>query len=296
MDRLEIRELECFLALAEELHFGRAAERLHVSQGRVSQLLRALERRIGATLVERTSRRVRLTPLGQRFVTGLRPAYDVLAGTVEDARSAARGVEGTLRIGFQGSVHDEITSAIALFQQRHPGCTTEVIEIPLADPFSALRGHEVDLAMLVHPVAEPDLVAGPVFSRSQQTLAVPAGHPLAGRGALSAEDLAECTLIGLAGPAPEYWRRATAPETTPGGLDVARGPRVCTLQEGLTLVAAGRGAMLLCQPTSAYHHRSTIRYVPVTGLPDSVLGPVWHRGHETARVRAFAQALAETAP
>lgn len=87
---LEMRELECFLVLAEELHFGRTGERLYVSQSRVSQLLRSLEGRIGARLVERTSRRVELTALGSRFLAQLRPAYGML-GTPWTRRGRRRG-------------------------------------------------------------------------------------------------------------------------------------------------------------------------------------------------------------
>ena len=103
MPELEARELECFLVLGEELHFGRTAERLYLSQSRVSQLLRSLESRIGARLVERTSRRVRLTPLGASLRDELAPAYTALLDAVEAARARARGVDGVLRIGFVGS-------------------------------------------------------------------------------------------------------------------------------------------------------------------------------------------------
>lgn len=75
-----------------------------------------------------------------------------------------------------------------------------------------------------------------------------------------------------------------------------RGPRVGTLQEGLSLVAANRGVMLLCRPTAEYHHRRDVAHVPVTGLPESALGLVWHRDRENPRVRAFAQAVTEALP
>ncbi|MEE1755669.1 LysR family transcriptional regulator [Streptomyces sp. SP18CS02] len=290
-----IRELEAFLVLAEELHFGRTGERLYVSQSRISQLLRSLESRVGARLVERTSRRVRLTPLGERFVADLRPAYETLHTTLETVRAAARGVEGTLRIGFQGTFNDHIVRAVALLQDRHPGVTTEIVEVPLADPFGAVRGDEVDAAVVLLPVEEPDLVLGPVFSRQPQTLAVSAAHPLAARASVPAEELAGCALIGIRGPAPEYWRRAGAPERTPGGTRIPAGPLVATLQEGLTLAAADRGAMLLCRPTAEYHGRRALAFVPVEGLPESALGLVWHRSRETARIRAFAEAITRTA-
>ncbi|MFI9205073.1 LysR family transcriptional regulator [Streptomyces sp. NPDC053048] len=290
---LELKELECFLVLAEELHFGRTGERLYVSQSRVSQLLRSLESRIGARLVDRTSRRVALTPLGERLLAGLRPAYAALRETVEDARRTARGIEGTLRVGFQGTAGDRVMTAVAAFQARHPGCAVEITEIPLGDPFGALHRGEVDTAVVLLPVREPALVLGLVFSREHQTLAVSARHPFARRPALPAEDLAGCPLVTPAATAPAYWRAAQAPELTPGGRPIPRGPVVTTLQEGITLAAAGRGGMLLCRPTADYHGRRDVAFVPVTGLPESALGLVWHRDAETARVRAFSGFVAE---
>ncbi|WP_030686452.1 LysR family transcriptional regulator [Streptomyces sp. NRRL B-1347] len=286
MGGVEIRELECFLVLADELHFGRAGERLYVSQSRVSQLLAALEQRIGARLVERTSRRVRLTPLGERFRAELRPAYGELAAVVDRAKEAARGVEGRLRIGFQGTADARLMEAITTFQKRHPACVTEIAEVPFADPFGAVRQGEVDTAIVLLPVAEPDLVLGPLFSRQQQTVAVSVRHPFAGRDRLAAAELRGTPLIAAGPPAPAYWREAHAPSDLPA-------PAVRTLQEGLTLVAADRGAMLLCRPTAAYHGREDVVFVPVDGVPDSVLGMVWHRDGETERVRAFARAVTE---
>ncbi|UQX04209.1 LysR family transcriptional regulator [Streptomyces sp. RerS4] len=292
MSGVEIRELEAFLALAQELHFGRAGERLYVSQSRVSQLLRSLEHRIGAPLVERTSRRVRLTPLGEGFLADLRPAYDALRATVDEARATARGAGGELRIGFQGTVDDHLGRAIARFEARYPDCAIDLVEIPLCDPFGPLRRQEVDCAVVLLPVAEEDLVLGPVFSRQPQTLAVSVRHPFAARDRLSAEELAECRLIGPAGDAPAYWRRAQAPDLTPGGLPVPAGPAVHTLQEGLSLAAADRGAMLLCRSTADYHGRhDSLAFVPVRGLPDSELGLVRRRLRPPARAEAFAEAL-----
>ncbi|MFF4320784.1 LysR family transcriptional regulator [Streptomyces sp. NPDC001568] len=294
MSGVEIRELEAFLALAEELHFGRAGERLYVSQSRISQLLRSLEGRIGARLVERTSRRVGLTPLGESFLAGLRPAYDALRATVDETRAAARGGGGVLRIGFQGTVDDHLNRAIARFGDRYPGCATEIAEIPLSDPFGPLRRQEVDCAVVLLPVTEEDLLLGPVFSRQPQTLAVSVRHPFAARESVHAEEFADCRLIGIDGPAPDYWRRAQAPGRTPGGLTVPAGPRVNTLQEGLSLTAADRGAMLLCRSTADYHGRhDSLTFVPVRGLPDSELGLIRSRARPSAQAEAFAAALAE---
>ncbi|MGK5632159.1 LysR family transcriptional regulator, partial [Streptomyces sp. URMC 123] len=235
---LDLRELECFLVLAEERHFGRAGERLYVSQSRVSQLLRALERRIGTRLVDRTSRRVRLTPPGEDLLAALRPAYAALRAAVEGARAAAREVTGRLRIGFQGIADDRFMSVVTAFRDRHPDCAVDLVEVPLADPFGALRRGELDAAAVLLPVAEDDLAVGPVFSREPQRLAVSVRHPYAARAALTAADLAATPLVAVAEPAPAYWREAHAPTRTPDGAPIPRGPAVRTLQEGLSLAAA----------------------------------------------------------
>ncbi|MBB5939772.1 LysR family transcriptional regulator [Streptomyces zagrosensis] len=289
---VETRELVCFLALSEELHFGRAAKRLYVSQSRVSQMLVSLERRIGAQLLERTSRRVRLTPIGERFLAALRPAYTALWEAVEDACTAARGVEGVLRVGFQGMADEWIMGAIGAFKNRYPACEVAAVEIPLADPFGAVQGGEVDAMVVGLPVEEPDLVIGTVLWKQPQILAVSIEHPLASRPAVTAEELAGCCLIGLTGPAPRYWRETMAPSATPAGRPIPRGPLVCTLQEGLTAVATQRGTMLFGAPTATYHKRGDIAFVPVVGLPEPTLVLVWSRAKETERIRALNQAIA----
>ncbi|MFF8955969.1 LysR family transcriptional regulator [Streptomyces sp. NPDC014894] len=289
MRGLETRELECFLVLADELHFGRAGTRLYLSQSRVSQLLAALERRLGARLVERTSRRVRLTPFGERFLEELRPAYERLSGVVDAARDTALGRTGSLRIGFQGTANEQLMRAITAFRRARPQLDTQIVELPLADPFGALRRGEVDTAAVLLPVAEPDVELGPVFSRERQTLAVPARHPYASLSSLPAAALAEARLIAPAPPAPAYWRAAQAPGSGGG----TRGPEAVTLQEGLTMVAADIGTMLLCRATADANARNGIAFVPVDGLPVSALGVVWRRGGATAAVRDFAAAVRE---
>ncbi|MEU5884245.1 LysR family transcriptional regulator [Spirillospora sp. NPDC047279] len=284
---LDLRELEAFLVLSEELHFGRTAERLYVSQGRISQLVRSLERRTGARLFDRTSRRVRLTPLGERLLADLRPAYDALHSAVASAQSAARGVEGTLRVGFlPGSTHERVVGRIAAFQDEHPASEVLLSEIPLSDPFAALRRGDLDAAIVLDPVDEPGLVTGPPFSKEPQTLVVSTRHPFAGRTAVPAEDLAGCALLDLRAPA--EWK---APSATPSGRPIPRGPQAGTLQEALALIAADRGAMLFCAPTVRNQARTDVTSVPVTGLPDSAMTVVWRRGDETALLRAFTEAI-----
>src|SRR6266704_640726 len=96
---IELREIRVFLTLTEELHFGRTAERLNLTQSRVSQTLRALERRLGDRLVDRTSRRVKLTPAGERLRAELDPAYTELVGVLGRFASASQALAGVVRLG-----------------------------------------------------------------------------------------------------------------------------------------------------------------------------------------------------
>ncbi|MFG1945120.1 LysR family transcriptional regulator [Nonomuraea sp. NPDC048826] len=289
---MEFRELECFVVLSEELHFARTAERLYVSPGRVSQLMRSLESRIGARLFHRTSRRVRLTPLGERFLTDLRPAYDGLTSAVGRAKAAAREVTGVLRVGFLATPTDVVTGSVRAFESCHPGCEVELVELPLSDPFGKLREGRVDLAFTLLPVDEPDLATGPGLNRVSYELGVSVRHPWAGRAVIDAEELAGIRLIGLDGPAPRAWLERITPSLTPRGRVIPRAGAVSTGQEGLTQVALGRGGMLFCAPTAAHHRRPDVSFVPVRGLPPSILGLAWVKEAETAAIRAFGAAAA----
>ncbi|GAA2147144.1 hypothetical protein GCM10009727_49080 [Actinomadura napierensis] len=191
-------------------------------------MLRSLESRIGARLVERTSRSVRLTPLGASLRDELTPAYTALLDVVEAARARARGVGGVLRIGFLGSLDEEMTGLVRAFQRDHPGCEVHTVEVPLADPFGPVRDGDVDAAIVLAPVREPGLARGPSFSEAPLSLAVPSRHPFADRPSVPAEDLAGHPLIRIAGPAPRYWREAQSPRLTPGGRAIPSGPAVGT--------------------------------------------------------------------
>jgi DNA-binding transcriptional LysR family regulator len=144
---VELRELRLFLTLGEELHFGRTAQRLHLTPSRVSQTLRGLEHKLGGQLLHRTSRRVALTPLGARFLAEIGPVCDQLAGVIERTHAASRGLHGTLRLGLlaanSGGPH--LTPIIAAFEDRYPGCDLQVSEVFFTDPLGSLRRGDVDL-------------------------------------------------------------------------------------------------------------------------------------------------------
>src|SRR4051812_27496993 len=107
---METRKLECFVAVAHELHFGRAAERLFMTQSTVSDAVRSLEKEFGGALFERTSRRVALTPLGATLLRDIEPTLIALTATIEDIRRRAHGEQGELKVGYLGGGFYEFTS------------------------------------------------------------------------------------------------------------------------------------------------------------------------------------------
>lgn len=288
---LERHEIDGFLVLAEELHFGHAAERLGLSPGRVSQTIKKLERRIGAPLFARTSRRVVLTPLGEQLRDDLEPVRSRLEEVVERAMAAARGVEGVLRVGFLGSGAGQLGPAIMdLFGAEHPGCEVLMRETHFADPLGPLRSGDVDVLITRLPVDEPDLTVGVSVISEPRVIAVPAGHPFARRASLSFEDLARDTVFGVTGPAPAYWWDFHVPRETPSGRPIPRGQDVATFQELLALIAGGRGISPLVASVARYYGRPDIAFVPCPDLPLSEVAVVWRTQGATARTRAFAQA------
>ncbi|MGK5552420.1 LysR family transcriptional regulator [Actinomadura kijaniata] len=288
---MDKHEIETFLALSEELHFGRTAERLHLSQARVSQTIKQLERRIGAPLFERTSRRVAPTPLGRRLHEGLAPVYAQLQSVVAEVTAAARGVEGVLRLGFLGSATGKLTPRIlTAFGAAHPDVEIRMREVHPADPLGPLRDDEVDMLLTRLPVEEPDLRVGPVVLSERQVLAVPAGHRLARRPAVRLEELAEERTFGLTGSAPEYWWDAQTPRRTPGGREIRRGQSVGTFQEMMTLIAAGQGVSPVAASVCCFYARPDVVFVPLEDAPPTEVALVWRAAGETEKHRAFLRA------
>ncbi|WIY01378.1 LysR family transcriptional regulator [Amycolatopsis mongoliensis] len=280
----ERREVEAFLALAGELHFGRTAERLRVSTAQVSQTIRKLERRIGAPLFTRTSRRVELTPVGRQLLADLGPAWSAVEAALDRAVEAGRGVTGTLRVAFGDAAGGQLLAGVAeLFRRRAPGCEVEFREVRPAEVLPWLREGEVDVVLAGLPLGGPGLVTGPVLVRETRFLAVAAGHPFARRDAVGVADLARVTVLRCALPDP--W----LDEHAPGAVVRPR----AGLQELLTLAGAGDGVLPVGAHIRRYYPRPDIAYVPLEGAPRLEWGLVWCDGSETARVRAFAEAAAD---
>jgi DNA-binding transcriptional LysR family regulator len=288
---VERREIEIFLALADELHFGRTAERLHVSTARVSQTITGLERRFGARLFERTSRRVTLTPVGSRLRDDLRPAVEQIEAGIARATATGRGVEGVLRVGFFRAAAGRFVLEVAeAFEHRYPGSDVQIKENQLSEGLQLLRSDEIDLLFLMLPLEEPDLLSGPVLVREARMLAVSSRHPFTRRDAVSLDDLSRDKVLGAPLALPEYLRLSVVPEQTPSGEPIRRGPSFATVQEMLSLVGAGRGMYPVPAHRAQYYARPDVAYLPFVDAPPFEWAFTWRRTTETQRIRAFNQA------
>ncbi|GAA2063732.1 LysR family transcriptional regulator [Streptomyces albiaxialis] len=293
---MEREEVEVLLILAEELHFGRTAERMRLSRARVSQLVQRLERRVGAPLFVRTSRRVVLTALGAALRDELEPHHRAIDAALARAAASARAVEGTLNVGFSGPLAGEAVMRTAdALGARHPGVEVHVCEVPFADPYSALREGIYDTQLVELPVGgtESDLASGPVLFTEARVLAVGRSHPLASRPVASLEDLADVPVLTVDAPLPAACRVLLAPERTPSGRPVPQGPAVSNAQEALVFVAAEKGAWLTAAHAATYHPWPGVTYVPLADAEPLAYGLVWRQTHHTPTVRAFAHTARE---
>jgi len=293
---MELRDIEIFLTLAEELHFGRTAERLRVTQARVSQSIKKQERHIGAPLFERTSRAVRLTPIGTGLLGDLRQAYRLIQNGLATASNSARGTIGTLRLGVMGAMGTEIRPLTEAFTADHPKCPVEVTEFHFGDPFAALRADDVDLQLMWLPVRECDLTIGPVVRTEGRVLAVSETSDLAGRRTVSLEDLAGRVTPTPGPEAYDYWLQTMFPTATPSGRPILRGPRARTCHELLTLVAAGQVVSPVNAHFDRYYAYPGVVYRPIDDAPPTEWSLVWRSDRETPLIRAFAQSALLTSP
>ncbi|SFR83293.1 transcriptional regulator, LysR family [Agromyces sp. CF514] len=287
---MELRDIEIFLTLAEELHFGRTAERLHVSVSRVSQAIRAQETEIGAPLFTRTSRRVTLTRVGETLRSGLRPAFDGIEATIAAARAAARDDSQQLTIGLMGAQAHDLAPVLEAFRATHPLAEVRFREVFFADPFGPLRHDEVDLMINWLPVDEPDLSVGCVLREEPLNLIVSTRHPLAGRDSVSLEELGDLVVPAIA--APDTWLAGAMPTETPSGRPIRRGSPVFTFSEVLAVVAEGGVVCPVPDEGRRYFPWPGVTYVPFHDAP-----PVrWALLRRTARTpRPIARSFIATA-
>lgn len=186
----ELSQLRCFVAVAEELHFGRAALRLNMTQPPLSRQIQILERVLDVTLLERSNRAVRLTPAGQRFLTDARHLLKLAESAAVLARRMANGKAGSINIGFTAtSAYSYVPALVGACRRELPDIEISLKEMVSSDQLKRLDSGEIDIALLRPPIPRGNLDA---FRVTAEPLiaALPSGHPLAQAAQLRLEDLA----------------------------------------------------------------------------------------------------------
>jgi DNA-binding transcriptional LysR family regulator len=291
---VDLREIRTFLIVAEELHFGRAAERLVITPSRVSQTIRTLEARVGGVLFDRTSRRVRLTPFGEHLRAELAPAYEQLNRALTNARQVATGVAGRLRLGMYTPANGgpRLLEILRTFHARYGGCRVDLIDTGFSrDPLDWLRADEVDLLAMRLPLEDKTLIIGPILSRETRVLLVNKDHPLAALPSVRYDDVAEFP-VPYTPLLPRELMDAVVPPRTSSGARLRRVP-IHSTTEILMRVAAGE----LIHPTVSsflHHHPSPdVRAVPIVDLPPSETALVWLAARQSPTIDAFASVAAK---
>jgi DNA-binding transcriptional LysR family regulator len=292
---VELREIRVFLTLAEELHFGRTAERLELTPSRVSQTLRELELKLGGQLLSRTSRRAALTPLGERFLAKAKPPFEELTGVLERTHAANRGLEGALRLGLlaANSAGPHLTAIVEAFERRHPECEVVMTEVFFTDPLGPLRRGEVDVIATPLPIGQHDVVIGPTLASEPMVLAVARDHPLANRRQVSIEEVADYRVAPIT-EEPNELIDTVMPRQTPGGRQLRRlARRPKTPHEVTALVARGRIVHPTVPSFAEYFGQPGIEYVPISDMPPRKSGLVWRRRTSDPRLREFIRVTRE---
>jgi DNA-binding transcriptional LysR family regulator len=296
------REIEAFLAVAEELHFGRAAARLHLTTSRVSQAIRGLERRIGAPLFERTSRTVRLTPLGLTLFEDVSPAVQQLEEALLKAkRAAGREPQGALRVYFANSLPDEVTTALVRgFAEAHPQIPLVRYAYPSMQHRQWCDQPRDDVFVTWFP-AEPGALdlprvhVGPVILREPRSVMVGTGHALARHEVVDIEELADHDLL-YPHPVTRRFADAWTPPITPSGRRIRRVRRMTDsyMEEAVTIVVHENLAHISATHLPLILLRPDLVLVPLTGLPPLWLAPIWSVFARNSWIPTFAELAAQT--
>ena len=290
----ELRELQIFLTVAEELHFGHAAERLQMNRSRVSQVINTLEVRIGARLFDRTSRSVRLTPIGQELIAETAGPYRELLRAFEHIREAATGVAGTLRVGSYSTISlgPHWLQIVSTFETRYPACKVMFADTGVnRDYLEPLRAGELDIVASRLPLQQPDLTIGPILSHEPRVLVLSQHDPLATRASVSIEDLADRT-VAQSPNFPQEMMDAFIPPVTPSGTPLRR---VTTGSIEEVRLRLGRGEQV--HPTVPswldHHPIPGIMSIPISDLPPSQTALVWLTQTHSPKIEAFVRAAAD---
>ncbi|WP_344615814.1 LysR family transcriptional regulator [Dactylosporangium salmoneum] len=281
---METRELRYFVAVAEELHFGRAAQRLGIAQPPLSRAIRQLERRLGVTLLERTSRAVALTEAGAVLLREGRAALDAVDAADRRTRRAASGGPGLVLVTKAGAAADLLPRTLAGYAAQPGAVAVDVQLCGIGEQERLLRDGRADVALLHLPF---DSVAGFDYEElgtEGQVAIVPAGHPSA---ALEKLTMAEAAVLpGL--PLPRWPHRD-------GSYPDGPGPEVRDNAQLFQLIALGRAAAVLPESVRL-HLRTDLAAVPVPDAPLVTTVIAWPAHSRSLAVAGLVRAAQATMP
>lgn len=291
MERLDLRLLDYFIAVAEELHFGRAAQRLHIAQPSLSQQIRRFELQLGVTLLDRTSRQVQLTAAGEALLREGRRTLEQAQRTIHAAQTAGRE---RLTVGFYGSAASQaLTSVLQAFEREQPQIDVVLRELELSHVAEILESR-VDVAFTRLRPGESRLEVE-VIDHQPRVAALPSGHRLGGQERIALSDLRGEPFITQPESHNPGWRAQWLAEQARHGLSGQVGAEATSIQEILTLIAAGRGVCLVPSAVARHYARDDVTYVPVKDAEPAVVSLAWRQGAVIPALAAFIETVRELA-
>ncbi|MGW1374353.1 LysR family transcriptional regulator [Streptomyces sp. NPDC002446] len=283
-------QLRLLLVLAEELHFGRAAERLFISQPAFSRQIRMLEEHLGVALVERSTRRVALTPAGEALLPRVRAAVDALEELREAADAAAHAHAGRVVVGSYLSALPALRILFDRLRGPRPGPEIEWRDVDNVDQVNALRAGQVEAVVCYGPLPA-DIRTLPLGTESR-FVCLPDTHPLADRDTVTLAELADLPVIGFSPHVHPQWRAFWAADPRPCGTPVRYTRHTATTLEACVSAASlGHGIRFVPESCPELMPRPGIRYLPVTDLARCTAVLAWPAGRPVSPALGSLQRL-----
>ena len=292
---IELRHLRYFCAVADELHFGRAARRLHIAQPALSRQIRRLEEEVGTTLLARTQRSVALTMPGQAFLERSRRILDEVGRAVAEANRIAGGQTGRLRVAFiHSSTYSLTPTALNIFASRHPGICVDLQEMTVIGQKRAISLGDIDIGLLRPPIEDRDLAFESVMKESF-VLAVPQHHKLAGRKDVTLPELAQEQFIMFDRRQSPLFHERIMTSCEAAGFTPRVAQEAIQIHTVLGLVGAGLGIALM--PDAALKlSMPRVRFLSVAQPIEPVeIALAWRRDNVNPALPLFRQAVKEGA-
>lgn len=293
---MELRHLKYFIAVAEKLHFGKAARSLHISQPPLSQQIMDLERELGVMLIDRSKRRaVRLTDAGQFFLTQARQILLHAGQAAETARRIDRGQVGRITVGFVGSVlHTFLPEGLREFRGQFPDVELVLHELNSAEQIKALQTGKIDVGMH-YPHGKDDSLTWQKLTRSPFIVAIPLAHPLSARPSISMGDLAKDPFVAFTRSSEDVIRDCMIRMCSSAGFSPIIAQEASQIQTVLGIVASGLGVCLI--PEFIRHiKRPGVRYKSLSGtVPTVELSAVWRSDARSPLLWPFVKIVQDSA-